>query len=112
MKFFLRACMLCVVLSYTLPSLAMVEGEKENNQTIGISTNNETPKKTSLFVRCMRPPVKTIYVMTSLLSYVFGCCTFIALLDTNGETFPKYFKAWFINKAIYHLSDYTLEEMS
>lgn len=116
-----RVWMLFVALSFILPSFAVAEGEKENNQTITISTNNEVPKKTNLFVRCMRPPLKTIHTMTGTLSYFLGATTLLSTINNLSdaknvtekdiESWRLITIIWLANKAIYHLSDYILEEM-
>lgn len=73
------------------------------------------------FVHFIRPSLKTIKKMTSMLSWVFGAAAVIAtisLLDrreslTNDEIKSgfKFIALWLANKAIYHFSEYALEEI-
>jgi len=79
-------------------------------------------QKNSVFERFIRPPLRTMKIMTSTLSWILGAATIIACLDwldrreslTSDQKKGKIIliAAWIANKTLYHLSEYALEEMN
>lgn len=78
------------------------------------------PKEKSIFARFIRPPLRTIHTMTDLLSFYLGIGTIFSgiqlianrtvLKEEEKNLYLSIIFAWLVNKALYHFTEYAIEE--